>query len=1178
MPSSFPVTSSRAARVNEETPLLLNDPDEVGSLNSNINQPISSRCRPWWKRSSPWWLLYVIPFTAIAASATLAPRVEVYTMLACKIHRPHDHFSLAGSVASWWHVISTRGSGSEVLDDPKDLCASDPVVQAAVAKLIAVIAISGGILSSLTGAWWGAFSDRHGRTRVLGIATIGIIIADLNFIIVALFPDKLPGGYWFLITGPIVEGLLGGLTSGAAATQAYMADTISADARSRIFSLSHGLLFSGFVIGPTIGSLLIRFTGQVLSVFFLAASMHVLYAFFIWFIVPESLSRKQMQTSREKYEERIRESHHNHPIKRVAVNIKRMLRFLSPLAIFIPSVHPNSRGNEDWKLTFMALSYGLLYLSLGRTKYSLQYVTSMFGWNSEIIGYYISLMGIVRAVHLMLVIPALTKYTEPKSPTEHATSLPEERPLITGQEHNTSVIGQEPRWPSFDLNLARASMIIQIIGYVSMGLSKSGLPFVLSSVLLWLGSGVNPALQSAALAIYTRRGETESGRLFGALSVIQALCSHIIGPSLFGFVYATIVAWFPQGIFFISMIILSISFLLLCIVQLPSIEPPGDSVTDYDIENVGDLRMEDGDMMEPNLRPFSDRRRNSTRHRHNSSSFPPLLSPSEMSVAREQAIFQQELQLPVDNADHHWWKKPSPWWMLFIMPIGAIAHSLTIAPRVDIYTLLACKVHIPDIFNRGDTYNLWALLSKDNESIIHQRCASDPVVQAVVAKLIAAVAVSTGILSCLTGAWWATLSDRYGRTVVLGITVMGAIATDLNFILVTLFLDKVPGGYWFLIAGPLLEGLLGGLVSGVAANHAYLADTTPEVSRSRIFSLNIGILYIGFAVGPALGSLLIRLTGQVLSVFPLAAAMYTTYALLVWLIVPESVTRSRMQASREKHQERIRGLHSDHSFKAYIQRMFQFLNPLVIFIPPKTNSFGRKDWSLTHLALSYGLIYLFQSFTHYTIQYVTSTFHWNAISAGYYMSLTGMVRAIHLLAVIPVLAVYFNPKTPSELAVPLPEEEPLLSGPDANPRNDNAARKQSHSPSFDMNLALVSIIIEVVAYCAMGLSSSGLQFVLSSVLLWTGSGTNPAIQSVALAIYTRNGETEAGRLFGALSVVQALSAQIIGPAMLGFVYANTVTWFKQGIFFLAATILSISFLSMCIIRLPKGGTLFAVPI
>jgi hypothetical protein len=55
-------------------------------------------------------------------------------------------------------------------------------------------------------------SDLYGRTRLVGINVCGILLMDFNFIFVTLFWKRLPGGYWFLLLGPFVEGLLGGTT------------------------------------------------------------------------------------------------------------------------------------------------------------------------------------------------------------------------------------------------------------------------------------------------------------------------------------------------------------------------------------------------------------------------------------------------------------------------------------------------------------------------------------------------------------------------------------------------------------------------------------------------------------------------------------------------------------------------------------------------------------------------------------------------------------------------------------------------------------------------------------------------------------------------------------------------------------------------------------------------------
>ncbi len=39
---------------------------------------------------------------------------------------------------------------------------------------------------------------------------LGLLLTDMNFILVANFPTLFPGNYWFLVIGPIFEGCLGG--------------------------------------------------------------------------------------------------------------------------------------------------------------------------------------------------------------------------------------------------------------------------------------------------------------------------------------------------------------------------------------------------------------------------------------------------------------------------------------------------------------------------------------------------------------------------------------------------------------------------------------------------------------------------------------------------------------------------------------------------------------------------------------------------------------------------------------------------------------------------------------------------------------------------------------------------------------------------------------------------------
>jgi len=128
-------------------------------------------------------LLAAIPLTAAVASAKIAPRLEIYTVLACSVHKP----DISGQ--DFGHVLGppvfalpphSYGLTGTSLDSFRSFnastCGSDPVVQAAVAKLMAglsvcfslltsilhaplVIAGCTGVLSLVTTGYWGAVSQ-----------------------------------------------------------------------------------------------------------------------------------------------------------------------------------------------------------------------------------------------------------------------------------------------------------------------------------------------------------------------------------------------------------------------------------------------------------------------------------------------------------------------------------------------------------------------------------------------------------------------------------------------------------------------------------------------------------------------------------------------------------------------------------------------------------------------------------------------------------------------------------------------------------------------------------------------------------------------------------------------------------------------------------------------------------
>ena len=151
----------------------------------------------------------LVPFALIAAlvrGMTIAPRVLVLTHLACgslnadtnplsphsipplnhsiypsNLHNPYASPYFAVDAASPHQIIHfTNHTTPEEDDDPRDLpsayCSSDPSVQAGAARIQTILTITSGVLSAATTGWWGHFGERHGRTSVLALTTLGLLL------------------------------------------------------------------------------------------------------------------------------------------------------------------------------------------------------------------------------------------------------------------------------------------------------------------------------------------------------------------------------------------------------------------------------------------------------------------------------------------------------------------------------------------------------------------------------------------------------------------------------------------------------------------------------------------------------------------------------------------------------------------------------------------------------------------------------------------------------------------------------------------------------------------------------------------------------------------------------------------------------------------------------------------
>jgi len=128
----------------------------------------------------------------------------------------------------------------------------------------------------------------------------------------------------------------------------------------------------------------------------------------------------------------------------------------------------------------------------------------------------------------------------------------------------------------FDLALARVSAAVEILSYAAMIFASSGGVFVVASMFTAFGGGSGPAMSSLAPALFALKGGKELGKLFGAIGVVQAICSQILGPFVYGMIYMNTVATFPKAMFYVTVAMFSLACVVLSLIQL---RDPADVVS-----------------------------------------------------------------------------------------------------------------------------------------------------------------------------------------------------------------------------------------------------------------------------------------------------------------------------------------------------------------------------------------------------------------------------------------------------------------------------------------------------------------------------------------------------------------------------------------------------------------------
>ncbi|KAI4151569.1 MAG: hypothetical protein L6R39_001997 [Caloplaca ligustica] len=476
-------------------------------------------------------------------------------------------------------------------------------------------------------------------------------------------------------------------------------------------------------------------------------------------------------------------------------------------------------------------------------------------------------------------------------------------------------------------------------------------------------------------------------------------------------------------------------------------------------------------------------------------------------------------------------------WLLPPFLLATLAFGGVIVPKVNLILSLICREYFAEQqFNDPNFSAMPVMFGADNPQ------CQIPAVQSLVSKFTLYGNVITGLLAAVTSPKLGSLSDRYGRTRMIAFVSTGMLVTEIVTVLAARMPDTFPVNW--LLVGYVCDGLSGSFVASMALTNAYVSDCTPPAKRNVSFGYFHGVLFTGVALGPLLAGYMVKWTGTIVSVFYYAVVAHTFFALFVLLIVPESLSKDRQVAAREKADfagdaaQRYPG----ESRTMFGFRSYNILAPLKILWPTGPGSSRAVRRNLVTLAAVDTIMFgvAMGSITVVLI-YSEYMFGWGTFETSIFMSIVNVCRVTNLVILMPSIS-------------------RLIRGP-----KNSATIGKSGSDRLDLYIIRAAIFFDMLGYIGYASVRMGNLFIVSGALASIGGMGSPTLQS-ALTKHVPPEQT--GAVLGAAGLLHAL-ARVVGPLIFNSIYSATVGKFTQTVFVCLAGTFFLAFVVSWFIR-PHG--------
>lgn len=522
----------------------------------------------------------------------------------------------------------------------------------------------------------------------------------------------------------------------------------------------------------------------------------------------------------------------------------------------------------------------------------------------------------------------------------------------------------------------------------------------------------------------------------------------------------------------------------------------------------------------------------------------PLLGPSARAAEREddEDARGHELDWPgeADLLRLPWWNRPSIYWLLPPFLLFTIAFGGVIVPKVNLIMDLVCTEYYAS--NNPNPDPISGPMDPGQQP---DRCQNDAVSSRSSLFLLYG-SLCSGILSAITSPKLGALSDRYGRKNFMIFNTVGALFGEILTILAAKFPDVVHVN-WILV-GYCIEGLSGSFIVGMALAHSYASDCTSPQKRSVAFSYFHACLFAGIAIGPALAGYLIAArqkyvghTDAVLLIFYLALAAHGLFITFLIFFIPESLSKSRQNAARQRHKEDMdkAGPAADWINQLRYVNLFK---PLEILWPTDPGSSSAVRWNLLLLAATDTIMFgVAMGAMGVVLVYTRRQFGWHELETGRFVTIINSARVIALLVLLPLLT-------------------RIVRG-----KNAHTRMRKSGSDLFELSIIRAAIFFDMMGFLGYALARQGELFALSGAVAAVGGIGSPTLGA---ALTKHVPQDKIGQLLGATGLLHAV-ARVVGPTIFNGIYSATVGSFRQTVFVTLCATFGVAFVCSWFVR-PHG--------